>query len=300
MKFSIVTPSFNSEKYIAETIESVISQRGNFEIEYIVVDNCSADETVDILREYERKIKDTNFNINCGKVYFRLISEKDTGMYSAINKGFSMATGDIYAWINSDDIYLQGAFDIVHKVFQSFQQVRWLKGITSYMNEHSTIYQAGRCFLYDQHWIQLGIYGRDAYFIQQESVFWRSDLWEKVEGIDERLKRAGDYALWIQFSQHAALYSVKSYLSCFRKVKGQISEDISSYKKEYEMIRTPKMSNVSKQKVRFFLRYIELVPVHFLKKLLYRVIFGKPNYQFIHLIDDRIPTLKSASYYIVE
>jgi glycosyltransferase involved in cell wall biosynthesis len=300
MKFSIVTPSFNTGKYISETIESVISQKGDFQIEYIVVDNCSTDETGNILKEYERKIREVNFNINCKKVSFRLISEKDGGMYGAINKGFSMATGDIYAWINSDDIYLPGAFDIVSKVFQSFPQIHWLKGITSYMNENSTIYKAGQCFLYDQHWIQLGIYGREAYFIQQESVFWRSDLWKKVGGIDECLKRAGDYFLWILFSQHTALYSVKSYLSCFRKVKGQISEDICSYRDEYKMIKTPNISNISRIKFKFLLRYIELVPIHFLKRYFYRVIFGKPNYHFINLNDDKIPALKSASYYIVE
>ncbi len=300
MKFSIVTPSFNSEKYISETIESVISQRGDFEIEYIVVDNCSKDETLNILKDFERKIKKDDFNLNCRKVYFRLISEKDSGMYSAINKGFSIATGEIYAWINSDDIYLPGAFDIVNKIFRSLPQVQWLKGITSYMNENSTIYKAGRCFLYDQNWIQLGIYGREAYFIQQESVFWRSDLWKKVGGIDERLKKAGDYALWIQFSKHAKLYSVKSYLSCFRKVKGQISEDISSYREEYKMIKTPKISNIFRKKVKILLRYIELIPIHFLKRFLYRIIFGKPDFHFIDLIDDKIPVLKSASYYIVE
>ena len=92
MKVSIITVSFNSAKTIADTIESVLSQ--DFpEIEYIIVDGNSSDDTVKIIRQYENRIS-------------KWISEKDQGMYDAMNKGIAMATGDVIGILNSDDVYM--------------------------------------------------------------------------------------------------------------------------------------------------------------------------------------------------
>ena len=92
MKVSIITVSFNSAKTITDTIESVLSQ--DFpEIEYIIVDGCSTDGTVDIIRKHENRIS-------------QWISEKDQGMYDAMNKGIAMATGDVIGILNSDDVYM--------------------------------------------------------------------------------------------------------------------------------------------------------------------------------------------------
>jgi glycosyltransferase involved in cell wall biosynthesis len=92
LKVSIITVSFNSAKTIADTIDSVLSQ--DFpEIEYIIVDGCSTDGTVDIIRQNENRIS-------------QWISEKDQGMYDAMNKGIAMATGDVIGILNSDDVYM--------------------------------------------------------------------------------------------------------------------------------------------------------------------------------------------------
>jgi len=92
LKVSIITVSFNSAKTIADTIESVLSQ--DFpEIEYIIVDGNSSDDTVKIIRQYENRIS-------------KWISEKDQGMYDAMNKGIAMATGDVIGILNSDDVYM--------------------------------------------------------------------------------------------------------------------------------------------------------------------------------------------------
>lgn len=92
MKVSIITVSFNSAKTIADTIESVLSQDYP-EIEYIIVDGNSSDDTVNIIRQYENRIS-------------KWISEKDQGMYDAMNKGIAMATGDVIGILNSDDVYM--------------------------------------------------------------------------------------------------------------------------------------------------------------------------------------------------
>ena len=100
MKISLITACFNSEATIRTAIESVLSQRG-VDVEYIVVDGGSKDGTVEILKEYEKKLRDLStlqpFN-------FRWLSEKDNGMYDAINKGIKMATGDVVGILNADDV----------------------------------------------------------------------------------------------------------------------------------------------------------------------------------------------------
>ena len=234
--FSIVTPSCNSEDFIAETIESVISQSGDFSIEYIIIDNCSTDGTVEIIRRYQKDLKSGLRPLNCNSVTMHYISENDSGMYEAINKGFNLATGDIYAWINADDLYLNGCFNLIGKVFNTYADIRWVKGITSFINEDSTIYKAGKCYLYAREWIEVGLYGPVLYFIQQDSVFWRKDLWQKSGGVKSSLRLAGDYDLWKRFARIEPLYSVNAFVSCFRKTCNQKSENIDEYWNEIENV----------------------------------------------------------------
>jgi len=226
MKLSIVTPSFNSSRFISETIETVLSQKGHFELEYIIVDGGSTDGTVEIIKEYADKYSNIKW-----------ISEPDEGMYDAINKGFSLATGDIFAWINTDDKYEFGAFDKIAYVFSKFSEIRWLKGITSYIDENSKVTSVGKCFLYKKEWIEKGFYGKDMFFIQQDSVFWRKELWGKVASIDKNLKFAGDYWLWLQFAKYAELYSFNQVVSYFRKSDGQLSSERDKYYLEMDKIR---------------------------------------------------------------
>ena len=108
MIISIITVGYNSSNSIRDTIESVLFQTYPY-IEYIVVDGCSKDDTVDILKEFEPK-----FN---GRM--RWISEKDKGMYDAMNKGIRMATGDVIGIINSDDFYHRN--DVVVEIAKAFE-----------------------------------------------------------------------------------------------------------------------------------------------------------------------------------
>lgn len=103
MKISIITPSFNQGKFIEDAILSVLAQ--NYpELEHIIVDNCSSDNTQDVIKKYP---------------HIRLLSEPDKGQSDALNKGFLMATGDVIGWLNCDDFYLPGAFYIVSQELQN-------------------------------------------------------------------------------------------------------------------------------------------------------------------------------------
>jgi len=101
MKISIVTPSFNQGAFIAEAVESVLAQN-DADVEHIILDNCSTDETPAVLARYP---------------HLKVICEKDKGQSDALNKGFKAATGDIIGWLNADDKYLPGCFERVREAF---------------------------------------------------------------------------------------------------------------------------------------------------------------------------------------
>lgn len=297
MKFSIVTPTFNSEKYIRETIESVVSQKGDFSIEYIVLDNHSTDSTQDIVKEYQQLLAAGKIAIFCQAVQLHLISERDSGMYDAIKKGFSEAHGDVFAWINSDDIYLSGAFDIIKKSLDKYPEISWIKGITSYINENSTIYSVGDCNLYRQDWIKAGLYGTALYFIQQDSVFWRVDLWRESGGVDKNLSMAGDYFLWKSFAELTPLYSLNAYVSCFRKTPNQKSLDMHAYWQEIDKNLSP--DKYLSDKVRRYFLGMKFVP-YFLRPLCYRLVFGQYKHQLVTLENGTDPLLWKGDYFALK
>lgn len=213
-KISIITPNYNGAEYIEATILSVIKQEYP-NLEYIIIDGGSTDGSVDIIKKYEDKIS-------------FWVSEPDNGLYDAIQKGFDKSTGNIMAWINSDDMYCKGAFSIVSELFSNFKDINWIMGIPSFYNENgSTIHVSNF-----KRWSKFNYYTKDYQWIQQESVFWRRCLWDKVDGrINTHLKFAGDLDLWLRFFRYEKLYTLNVLLSGFRiRSKNQLSLD---FQKEY-------------------------------------------------------------------
>jgi glycosyltransferase involved in cell wall biosynthesis len=236
MRFSIVTPTYNMEKYLRETLDSVLSQEGDFELEYIIVDAQSTDNTISILEEYDQALKQGTYPVRCKKIHFQWISEKDEGMYDAINKGFKKATGDVYAWINADDLYEPGALKITAKIFDQFPDILWMKGITTNIEEDGSVVRKGIGRIYLQELLMRGVYGRQSYFVEQDSVFWRASLWAKIDHIPSSYKLAGDYWLWIRFAAFTPLWSINTPLSRFRKRSAQMSQSVTLYKNEQQNI----------------------------------------------------------------
>lgn len=234
MKISIVTPCYNAEKYIEETIESVLGQRGDFEIEYVIMDGGSTDQTLNIVREYKDWIESGKVPIKCNKVNLTYVSEEDEGLYDALAKGFRLVTGDVVAYVNSDDFYLPNAFSTVTEIFGRHPDVEWLTGMITGYNEKGQIIDCLLPFRFDRASIQKGICGTILPFIQQESTFWKRKLVDDLDlDLLKKHKFAGDFYMWYTFSKNTDLYIIYSCLGGFRSRPGQVSKQRDKYFKEF-------------------------------------------------------------------
>ncbi len=209
-----------------ETVESVLSQsaylKGNIELEYIVIDGASTDNTTEILMS----VAGENSCIN-------LCSEPDSGMYDALSKGLMRATGDIVGYINAGDYYHKAALEVVEQVFRN-PQVKWITGLRVVYNTRSAVVSAEIPYKYRSRLFKCGAYdGIVLPHVQQESTFWRRALHAEIDFKTlASFKLSGDYYLWHSFSRKYSLLGVQAYLGGFRKHWGQLSENSSGYLEE--------------------------------------------------------------------
>lgn len=207
--FSIVTPVFNRPDFLEQTIKSVLSQQFK-DYEYIIVDGGSKDKTLNIIKKYESKI--------------HLISEKDKGMYDALYKGFSIASGKYFMWLNSDDFFvdeksLLRLYNYLHKYRDN-----WITGKISITQNQSNKVNTYFPLIYPQIIIRNGLANNCFWgFIQQENTVFSKELYKKVGGINRNFKMAGDFNLWKRFAEHEKLISVPIAIAVHRKWTGQLT-----------------------------------------------------------------------------
>ena len=173
MKFSIVIPSYNQAEFLERTLLSVINQ--GVETEIIVIDGGSTDNSVEIIKKYADKI-----------AYW--VSEKDRGQSHALNKGFAHATGDIFGWQNSDDVYMPGAFKKVLEVFEKFPDKKIVYGNWYEIDENDNVIDK----TYSAPKPRVPHFSYEGFDSNLQSMFWKREVFEKFGAFDENLHQLMD------------------------------------------------------------------------------------------------------------
>ena len=260
---SIITTVYNGEKYIENTILSILNQTYS-NIEYIIIDGGSTDGTLSIIEKYKENID-----------FF--ISEEDRGMYDGINKGMRCATGEIYAYLNADDLYEVDAIQIVVDKFQ--------KSNCSLVFGHCTYIDENGKELYKNRAVQLPSYlvrwlGRIPF--SQQTAFWKKEVYIKIGGFDTDLKYVADSKFFfkILLDKTISYCNTGEYLAKFRwHSEGFSSAHLASMSKEgilmrgeINVVRCTNMQNCLKKSLAEF-----LVKMHnadnIFKKNMYKIIF---------------------------
>ena len=230
-KISIITPSFNQAKYLEQTIKSVVEQEYP-NLEYLIMDGGSTDGSVDIIKKY-------------AALYPQIIkwqSQKDKGQVDAINQGIKKATGDIIAYINSDDYYLPGSFVLVADYFRDHKKSLWLVGDCQVSDP-----KLSWTFTLKHYWPVQSF--KSASFvlntINQPSVFLRKKLVDKVGLFNPEYPLSFDHEYWLRCVVHQLPARLRRPLSVFRTHPKSLSNQLyeKQLKEDYEIVKKYSRNN---------------------------------------------------------
>lgn len=217
-RITIVTPSYNQGPFIEETIRSVLAQ-GYPNLEYMIIDGGSTDDSVDIIKKYAPWL-----------TYW--VSEKDRGQSDAIDKGFKKATGEIMAYINSDDRYMPYTFRLIAQLIGSNPDVDWITGHSGFLVDSDVISPRHKhCYAYNARLFKLGFHTPWFFGIpQQVSTFWRKALYVKAGNVvNHEFYHAMDFNLWIRMAQFSVPVFLPAAIAQLRQQPNQKSRNTSSF-----------------------------------------------------------------------
>ncbi|GEJ56373.1 glycosyltransferase family 2 protein [Anaeromyxobacter diazotrophicus] len=202
LRISVVTPSFNQAAFLPRTLQSVLGQQGEFELDYRVQDGGSRDGSVELLERH------------AGRLRFK--TEPDHGQADAVNRALREADGDVVGWVNSDDLLLPGALDRVAKAFRERPGTQWVHGRCEIIDAEDrpirrwlSAYKDRRCRRYSYRKLLL------ENFVSQMTVFWRRDALD-AGPLDEALHYALDYDLWLRLGKRSAPVFIDAPQAAFR------------------------------------------------------------------------------------
>ncbi|HEY5040989.1 MAG TPA: glycosyltransferase family 2 protein [Verrucomicrobiae bacterium] len=204
-KLSTITPSFNQGRFLEETILSVLNQSYP-NLEYIIIDGGSTDNSVEIIKKYERHL-----------AYW--VSEPDKGQTHAVNKGLDRATGDIIGWINSDDVYVKGAFKKVANAFLEHPNVILVHGDRIMLDAESHVSGWGALPPFDP--------DKTCFCVCSETAFWQSSL-TKGARLKEELQYAMDLEFFCRLYRLGPFLKLNAYLGYFRCYQGNKTSTITT------------------------------------------------------------------------
>lgn len=264
-KISIITPSFNQGKFLEQTILSVLNQ--NYpNLEYIIIDGGSNDNSTEIIKKYEDKL-----------AYW--ISEKDSGQSDAINKGFRRATGDIVAWINSDDFYFNNSFFKVADYFDKHPHLYWIAGNVIFVDKNGNFITRKKP-IYSKFVVK---YGTSS--IYQPSIFLRSCILKEIGYLNEKFHALMDQEWYARISEHYTCDIIDYDIANFRwhENSKSSSQKKSFHHKKYLIERKIIFNKYHKQTLKFFNKHPYFVMLFFenisrIVKIYYRILRSLKKY----------------------
>lgn len=211
LKFSIIMPSYNQKDFIERSIISVLNQGYN-NYELIIIDGGSTDGTLGIIKQYEDYIS-----------YW--VSEKDNGQSHALNKGFRQATGDIYAWLNSDDLLLPHSLKNQYEAFLSNPDKKIIFGDYYNIDKYDNIEE--KVYSFD---FSVAHFVYEGFHLNSQAMSWRKEVHNNFGEFDEKLHRTMDYDMILRFGLNEGQDSFKRItapLACFRRHDAQKTGRVS-------------------------------------------------------------------------
>jgi len=239
IKISIITPTLNQAMFIERTIRSVFDQRYP-DLEFIIIDGGSKDETLDILKQYEGRLT--------------WISEKDKGQTDAINKGLRMSTGDIIAYLNSDDVYEPGALARVAEYFTAHPETMWLTGKCRIIDEQDRevrgMITRYKNFLLRHYSYKVLLVTNP---VSQPATFWRRAVIDEFGLFDVSEHLVMDYEYWLRIGRKYPPTVLNDYLASFRVYAASKTSSLflKTFKRELELA-----SKYSNSRTLNFLHYL--------------------------------------------
>jgi len=221
---SIVTPSLQHGRFLEWTLRSVLLQEYP-KLEYVVMDGGSTDETAEILARYSARLAHVE-------------SAKDGGQADAVARGFQHTTGEIMAYLNSDDVLAPGALEFVARFFDENPSVDAVYSHRAFMREDGVV---------DEYWIlppHSNALMKRWDYIPQETCFWRRRIYDGVGGIDPSFQFALDYDLFVRFMERGRMQRVNRFLGAFRRhaaaktamlVEGKVHLEVERVRKEHRI-----------------------------------------------------------------
>ncbi|MFY9488625.1 MAG: glycosyltransferase family 2 protein [Solirubrobacterales bacterium] len=217
---SIVTPVFNAVETLEETLASIAAQDYP-KIEHVVIDAVSTDGTLEILKPLAE----------AGKI--KLVSEPDNGLSDAFNKGARLATGDLVAWLNADDVYHPGALRAVGEAYTTGRDAEWLVGRCTIIGgdgrESRKAVTAYKNFLLRHFSLSLYLTNN---FVSSPATFVRRDVLDEIGLLDERFKYSADYDLWLRLARRGKPVYIDADVSGFRMAEGSLS--ITGFEQQFQ------------------------------------------------------------------
>ena len=247
---SVVTACLNSRSLIDETVLSVVTQRGDFLLQYHVQDGGSNDGTQERLQFWQEFLNNGGLPLGCRELKFSYSVQEDRGLYDGLNNGFqNLKVGNNkpgwMTWVNAGDVLQPGAAELVFQVSRDYPEIRWMGRRTSIANSDGCQFEILNPSPFPSKTLKAGLHdGRKLFNLQQEGVFWKNELWNEAGGeLDATLTYAGDFDLWRRFARHENYICLNSVLGTFRTHDGQLSEDRESYQEEISEEKGYKESN---------------------------------------------------------